>query len=269
MNKLLPLLPALALILSIPATAQTPAAPRSAQAAATASADHSSTATFSRWSLSLETGPSFPVGAFHDKTFYSSSAGFARTGIGAELEATYHFCPSFGLVLSAEFQDNPTTATSPYLSEDPGPLNQEKTVIQRQSWKIGRLLTGVVYEHALSKNKILAMQIRAMAGVVKTEIPGFKSLTVDGQTGTETVEAAWKYSRLSPGFAYRADAGFKYATTKKISVLVNAGYTGSRFTGTYSYDILGPDGTSFGSGKASKTIALGTIQCRAGVEISL
>jgi hypothetical protein len=108
-----------------------------------------------------------------------------------------------------------------------------------------------------------------MAGVMKTEIPGFKSLTVDGQTGTETVEVAWIYSRLSLGFAYQADAGFKYAITKRISVLVNAGYTGSRFTGRYSYDLLNPDGSSFATSKSSKTIALGTIQCRAGFEIGL
>jgi hypothetical protein len=259
MNKILLLLPVLVLILDMPATAQT----------ASPSPNHSATATFSRWSLSLETGPSFPTGAFHDKTFYSTSAGFARTGVGAELAATYHFCPSFGLVLSAGFQDNPTTATAPYLNEDPGPLNQEKTAIQRQSWKIGRLLTGVVFEHALSKNKRLALQIRAMAGVVKTEIPGLKSLIVDEQAGTETVDGGSKYSHLSPGFAYQADAGFKYVVTKRISVLVNTAYTGSRFTGRYTYSLLNPDGSSFDSGKASKTIALGTIQCRAGVEIGL
>jgi predicted porin len=258
MNKLLLLLPAL--ILSIPAMAQTAAAQGSG---------HPATATFSRWSLSMETGPSFPVGNFHDKTFYSTSAGFARTGVGAELAATYHFCPSFGLALSAGFQDNPTTATAPYLNEDPGPFNQENTVIQRQSWKIGRLLAGAVYGHTLSKNKRLALRIRALAGVVKTEIPGFRSLTVDGQTGTETVGVAWKYSHLSPGFAYQTDAGFKYAITKRISVLVNAGYTGSRFTGRFSNDILNPDGSSLETGKDSKTIALGTIQCRAGIEIGL
>jgi hypothetical protein len=259
MNKPLLLLPVLVLILNMPVAAQT----------ASSSPNHHATATFSRWSLLLEAGPSFPVGAFLDKTFYSTSAGFARTGIGAELAATYRFCPSFGLALSAGFQDNPTTAAAPFLNEDPGPLNQERTVIKRQSWKIGRLLAGAVYEHALSKNRRLALQIRAMAGVVKTEVPGFKSLTVDGQSGTETVEVAWKYSRLSLGFAYQADAGFKYAITKRISVLVNAGYTGSRFTGRYSYDILNPDGSSFESGKASKTIALGTIQCRSGIDISL
>jgi hypothetical protein len=260
MNKLLLLLPALALIQSLQAKAQTEAAPLS---------NHPATTTFSRWSLSLETGPSFPVGNFHDRTFYSTSAGFARTGIGAELAATYHFCPSFGLVLSAGFQDNPTTATAPYLSEDPGPSNQEKTAIQHQSWKIGRLLTGVVYEHALSKNKRLALQIRATAGVVKTEVPSLKSLFVDEQTGTETVDGGSKYSQLSPGFAYQADAGFKYAIMKRLSVLVNAGYTGSRFTGRYTYSLLNLDGSSFASGKGSKTIALGTIQCRAGVEIGL
>jgi hypothetical protein len=260
MNKLHQLLPALVLILNVPAMAQTAVAPASA---------HASTAGFSRWSLSLETGPSFPVGNFHNKTFYSTSAGFARTGIGAELAATYRFCPSFGLVLSAGFQDNPTTATAPYLSESPGPFNQEKIAIQHQSWKIGRLLTGVVYEHELSKNKRLALQIRAMAGVVKTEVPGLKSLFVDEQTGIETVDGGTKYSQLSPGFAYQADAGVKYVITKRISVLVNTGYTGSRFTGRYTYNLLNPDGSSFASGEGSKTIALGTIQCRAGVEIGL
>ena len=256
MKKKQLLLPALVLILSIPAKAQTPA---------TSGSNHPATATFSRWSLSLETGPAFPVGNFNDKNFYSTSAGFARTGFGADLAATYRFCPSFGLALSAGFQDNPTAATAPYLNEAPGPLNQEQTIVERNSWKIGRLLTGAVYEHALSKNKRLALRIRAMAGIVKTGVPAFRYV----YSATEAVEVGWKYSHLSPGFAYQADAALKYAITKRISALVNAGYTGSRFTGRFTYDVLNPDGSSFESGRSSKTIALGTIQCRAGIEIGL
>ena len=255
MNKLLPLLPALALILHIPATAQTNSTSRGPSAARAA---------FSRWSLSLETGPSFPTGNFHDKTFYSTSAGSANTGVGAELATTYRLCPSFGLTMSAGFQHNPSV-TTPFLDEAPGPSNEPAERVEHESWKIGRLLTGAVYERALSKNKRLVLQIRAMAGVVKTDVPGFKY--VDAGTGAS--EGAWKYSQLSPGFAYQADAGFKYVITKRISVLVNTGYTGSRFTGRYTYNLLNPDGTSFETAKGSKTIALGTIQCRAGIEIGL
>ena len=81
MNKLVVLLPALVLILHFPAKTQTATAQRS---------DHPATATFTRWSLSLETGPSFPVGTFGNRSYYSTDAGYAKTGIGADLAATYH-----------------------------------------------------------------------------------------------------------------------------------------------------------------------------------
>jgi hypothetical protein len=259
MNKLVVLLSALVLILHFPAKAQTATAQRS---------DHPATATFTRWSLSLETGPSFPVGTFGNRSYYSTDAGYAKTGIGADLAATYHFCPSFGLALSAGFQHNPT-ATVPYYDEDPALVNQGEAIIIRQSWNMGRLLAGAVYEHALSKNKRLALRIRAMAGVLKTEIPGFKVMAVGEQSGTETVDASWKFSRLSLGFAYLADAGFKYAITQRISLVADAGFAGSNFIGRYSYDLLNPDGSSYYSGKASRPIGLGTIQCRAGIDIPL
>jgi opacity protein-like surface antigen len=256
MNKLLLLLAALTLMLSIPATAQT----------ASTGSNHPATADFSRWSLSLETGPSFAAGAFSSKNYFRSNAGFARTGFGADLAATYRFCPSFGLTMSAGFQDNPTGTTTHFV-EYPGPFEDE-LLSKRNAWKTHRLLAGAVYERALSKNNRLTLRIRGMAGVLKTEIPGSTTYSV-GQSGSKVLEEAWQYSKLTPGFCYQADAGVKYRIRHGLSVLVDAGYTGSKFNGSYSFVIINPDGSGFLTGKTSKPIALGTIQCRAGVEIGL
>ena len=110
MNRILFCLATLVFCLKIPATAQTATAPRS---------DHPATTTFSRWSLSLETGPAFPVGAFHSIAQISPMAGYARTGYGAELSGNYRICHALGITLAAGLQQNPTATTLLY-SEFPG-----------------------------------------------------------------------------------------------------------------------------------------------------
>jgi len=210
------------------------------------------------WSLAIEGGPAFPVGAFHSKAYPSNDAGYARTGLGAELSVTYRFRPSFGFTLAAGLQKDPSEKNISY-----------DAIYDRKDWTIGSLLAGPEYERSLSTKNGLALRVRAMAGIQKTRFPDFTVYgdNSNGQTAMNEY-SMWTYGPLPWAFAYQADAGVKWAVERHIALTLDAGYAGSRNTLNYTYNVTEDIALSI-NGNDHRPIATGTIQCRIGIEIGI
>lgn len=266
MNRILFCLATLVFCLKIPATAQTATAPRS---------DHPATTTFSRWSLSLETGPAFPVGAFHSIAQISPMAGYARTGYGAELSGNYRICHALGITLAAGFQQNPTATTLLY-SEFPGAQGQGPSSVTRQHWSIVRLLAGPSYSIPLLPKKGLSLRFRALAGALKTKIPDV-TISTPGPPNSLTTGSTdyFAYGSLHWAFAYQADVALQWNFTRRLALTLDAGYAGSKQEENYTSaeyfselpPYVGVTTTSYQPGRMTSTVATGALYTRLGIGI--
>ena len=175
----------------------------------------------SRWSLSLSAGPSFPTGKFASKDLLSDESGDARIGAGAELALTYWLNPCIGLMFAAAGQENPIgTFTSP---PDPG---FGTLTIENDPWKIARFLAGGTFSHPLSAG--FSLDFRALAGLLKTSIPGYTYHTNSG-SGLSTSQSAGKAAAfpLPWTFAYEAGAGLKWQSPGRLFLRLDAAYIGA------------------------------------------
>jgi opacity protein-like surface antigen len=186
-----------------------------------------------RWSLGLAAGPAFPVGAFHNIAYASPTAGYARTGYGAELSGNYRLYHTLGITLAAGFQDNPGATTRLY-PLDPAPLGEPASTMTRKHWNMARLLAGPSWSMPLLPKKGLSLRFRALAGALKTKIPdvttyspGLPNTVSAGITDYHT------YGPLPWAFAYQADAGLQWHVTHRLALSLDAGYEGSRCNATY------------------------------------
>jgi hypothetical protein len=224
--------------------------------------------TFSHWSLSLEAGPVFPVGAFHHNDPYSttSNAGNARTGVGADLSATYRFAPSFGLTILGGIAEAPEHNELLTLLTPGWPVT---LMVQNKHWKMARFLVGPTFEQPFTRKGRLSLQIRALAGLLKTRVPDFTEYA--GTQPTDAGAVNYLNGPLPWAFAYQADAGLKWKLTRYAEVIVNAGYMGSRHTASYSQELMKQSGGGAyePTQQVSQSIDIGMIQFHAGVEVSL
>jgi hypothetical protein len=221
--------------------------------------------TFSHWSLALETGPAFPVGAFGN-THSTGTSGNARTGGGAELSATYRFCPSLGVTVLAGVGLNPEhNGVTPVIT--PGGVYFLEN--QYKDWKMTRFLAGPTFEYPLAASGRVSLRLRALAGVLKTRLPDFTQYETSDATKSDA--ETWIYGKLPWAFVYQADAGLKWEIKRYLALTLDAGYMASKHTSNpYLTVVEANDGVVLSSAQAfKKTVDIGVIQCQAGVEFSL
>jgi hypothetical protein len=208
--------------------------------------------TYSRWSIGLSAGPSFPTGKFAHKNTGEVGSGYALTGVGAELTAGYRLNRTFGLVAIAGWQENKQRIDQSLIVPGTGTLMVVPP--PGHTWKIARLLTGVSYSYPFSTRSGPTLQIRVLGGLLKTSIPG----VLNGFSITENPPA------LPWTFCYQADAGLKWKLSPRFSLTTTAGYTGSSPVShvLISGDALEPAAIPY-------HYFIGSIQIRAGVEMRL
>ena len=216
---------------------------------------------FSHWSIGFSAGPSFPTGHFGSKSNQDKS-GYAATGFSAEVTGGYAFNQSFGLALVAGEQKNKFAIFSQNTAQ-PVAINTHN-----HDWRITRILTGGVFTRPFTTRKKLFFQVRLLAGVLKTGIPGY-SYDLVGLPGQPTPlhESAPDLS-MPWAFCYQADAGLKWKLSHGISLVLNAGYSGAQPAYTHTYTV-GISGSDFIYQKYSRSMPIGSVHCRAGVDISL
>jgi hypothetical protein len=215
----------------------------------------------SHWSIGIVAGPSFPTGHFRSKTNQDKS-GYAATGFSAEVTGGYAFNRSFGLVLVAGEQENKFAIFSQN-SAQPVAINT-----YNHDWRITRILTGGVFTRPFRTREKLFFQVRLLAGVLKTGIPGYSYDLVALPGQPIPLHESIPDLSMPWAFCYQADAGLKWKLSHGSSLVLNAGYSGAQpvYTNTYTVGISGND---FIYQKISRRMPVGSLHCRAGANISL
>lgn len=222
---------------------------------------------FSHWSMGLATGPAFPVGGFADKSGnvgLGNGAGFAKTGITAEIYGLYRFSRHFGVALIASGQEN-AVGNPAHTILSPG---FNGIVTHNYDWKIGRILGGPVFDQPLSAQGRLSLRVRLLAGILKTGIPGYSYTLNDRTGGVSTGGGKAPTLGLPWAFAYQADAGLSYKLPRGISLVANTGYAGATPGQTFYYMIF-DNNSYYTSGVGKRKAPTGAVRLQAGVELAL
>lgn len=220
---------------------------------------------FAPWSAGFSIGPSFPIGHFASKNFYSYEAGSAATGVSAELTGGYAFSRSWGMALLVGGQDNAHNPIpySRYFFTVPFTVPVTVTNAHFPHWKIARILAGGVYAHSLSSREKLFLQIRLLAGVLKTNVPGYSDDVYVGRSGPTHIDVPEFH--MSWTFSYQADAGLKWKLSGRTFLVANAGYSGAQPAYIYYESVSG----RIYPASIPYTSPITSIQLRAGMEVRL
>jgi hypothetical protein len=216
---------------------------------------------FSRWSIGTTAGPSFPTGHFAARGSDEKS-GFASTGASAEVAGGYAFNRFLKLALVAGGQENHFSI----FAQDPAPLVVSNA--HHQNWKVIRILTGGVYTRPFTAKEKCCLQVRLLAGVLKTSVPGYSYDLAGIQGQSAPLHQSAPDHAMPWAFCYQADAGLKWKWSQRIFLVINAGYSGAQPTYTNTY-LLGLSPNGFLYQKISQRMPVGSVHCRAGVEWDL
>jgi hypothetical protein len=214
---------------------------------------------FSHWSIGFSAGSTFPTGSFGSKKSSDREAGYARTGVSAEIAGTYAINRSFGIALVVSGQENKyglfTNITA----------NTILTNTSSQNWKMARILTGGVYTRPFSLQGKLSLRIRLLAGILKTSIPSYSYDFVEVSGQPVSLHETSPNHPMPWTFCYQGDAGLKWKVSKGMSLVADAGYSGARPVYSYIMSVYGIAGQP----KISEPAPVGTIHLRVGAEVRL
>jgi hypothetical protein len=228
-------------------------------------------AVLSRWSIGFSAGPSFPVGKYGYKKFPDNEAGYAQTGYGAEIFLGYRLNRSFGAVLVMNGQENATTNSPqhrPILYPPTPNFNYTTTVdFHSHNWKIARFLAGGVFNRPLSGRGGISLQLRILAGVLKTGVPGYSSSTYNNVTSLTFSDGNVSDANTPWTFCYQGDAGLTFPLSHKAFLLANMGYAGADPVVRYPYYYT--PGNLPKPVTPANTYHTGTVHLRIGVGVDL
>jgi hypothetical protein len=232
----------------------------------------------SRWSIGLAAGPAFPLGSFaHFHTPVAS--GSVQRGVTAEISASYRICRSFAATAVVNGQTNrgdgiPYQWLSPTSVADPANINH--------NWMLVRVLAGGTYSLPLSKRQRFALLGRLLGGIQKTRTADFNFVVpgvaegipfpgpVPGplQTGVLSIAGTFSGVSLPWSFAYQADAGLRWKLDGRLSLVVYAGYNGSKPSKEFTY-YHNNSGTTYTTVTAKESFSTATLHALAGIELRL
>lgn len=130
--------------------------------------------------ISLQAGPSFPLGEFSSAATQSYSSpsllGLPKIGFGGKLTAAYGFLgKSFGLLLSLSHANHPNYSEfeGKYYRYESSGLGTQRSISSytytSSNWKLTALQAGAFYEAV--KNQNFTLNLWLMAGVLQTRSP--------------------------------------------------------------------------------------------------
>jgi hypothetical protein len=243
-----------------PATAQTPVLPPPPV---------TGKSVFPHWFLGLSAGPAFPAGKFGDKKYPDPQAGYAHTGIGAEIDLGYRINRSFSVVLAVEGQTNGTdeAARKNFVHPTNGSYPAVVYTYHSYNWKMARFLAGGVYTRSLSAHGNLALQLRFLAGILMTGVPGYSATLYNSSNNSLTSAGNVADASLPWTFCYQGDAGLKFRLTHVLWLVANTGYAAANPAG-HNFSFPFPTGNPQPLHSTS-TFHTGTIHVRTGIELNL
>lgn len=170
--------------------------------------------------VAISIGPSIPIGDFASKDGKNDSAGFAKTGAIFDISFVYKLGKNLGISALLRGQSN-SVDNSAFANELSKQVGGSWTV-DSESWKIGGLMLGGYGSYPISSK--VSFDLKAMIGFLRASSPEL-FVTLNGSGG-----AAWvkQESKSATSFSYLVSTGFKFDVGKKIYLLTNLDYLGSK-----------------------------------------
>ncbi|MBS1533962.1 MAG: hypothetical protein JST78_02710 [Bacteroidetes bacterium] len=170
--------------------------------------------------VAISIGPSIPIGDFASKDGANDSAGFAKTGAIFDISFAYKLGKNLGISALLRGQSN-SFDNSAFASELAKQVGGSWTV-DSESWKIGGLMVGGYGSYPISSK--VSFDLKAMIGFLRASSPEL-FVTLDGSGGSVWVK---QESKSATSFSYLISTGFKFDVGKKIYLLTNLDYLGSK-----------------------------------------
>ena len=178
--------------------------------------------------LSLTIGPAMPIGNFAQKDSSSyvgfasyanklSGSGMAKLGYSVAGEYQCQFKKKFGLSVKFRWQQNPVNAevVKQYLLANNTWANA--AFVSFSNWTSSSLLVGGYYLFP-SKNKKIDVNLKLLAGVLKTALPK-KRYSLTNFPLSQYASVMEESKPIDLGFAFLASAGMTYHLNKKFDLL--------------------------------------------------
>lgn len=172
--------------------------------------------------VGVQAGASFPVGEFGKDDYGNNAAGFAKTGFHVAVDGAHYF--KGGIVALAgqlAFTDNGGLTKNDLQKIGDGFTDgfgvAESTVTGNGRY---RRLTGMVGPAVMFGGNKLKLEIRALAGVVKSLDTPEVTVQLEDNTDTKLVQ----HSSTSTVFGYQAGLGIHYAFTDRLGLVLRGDY---------------------------------------------
>ena len=223
------------------------------------------------WSFDLMAGPAFPVGQFANTEQQNPVSGPVHTGSLIEGSATYRLTRHFGVTILGASQYHNSDLPTRYipLSDPAHPPAEYQGLFGPQYRKMTRLLAGGVYTIPVNSHQTLAMLVRALAGIQKTQTANY-TYVLPASPNELNVFDFLPGQRLPWTFSYQADAGFQWKPARHWALVVYTGYNGSRPSYDLNIGKLFAPSTGGGNSDIKKlNFPTGSVLLRGGVQFSL
>jgi hypothetical protein len=173
--------------------------------------------------IAISLGPSFATGDFASTNMDNKSAGFAKTGAIFDITFAYKLNKNFGVSALLRGQANKTDAQA-FADEMIKQIPMDNVAIRTEtgSWGIGALLLGGFGSFPIQKD--LSFEPRVMVGFASATSPGL-TFNIDTPEGSAWVKQS---SATATDFAYLFGMGVKYNAGKRVCILGNIDYFGSK-----------------------------------------
>lgn len=172
--------------------------------------------------VGVQAGASLPAGEFGKADYGDNAAGYAKTGFHLAVDGAHYFKGgAVGLAGQLAFSDNGGLTKADLQKIGDGFTDgfgvAESTVTGDGRY---RRLTGMVGPALLFGGDKLKLELRALAGVVKSLDTPEVTVQLEDNTATKLVQ----HSSTSTVFGYQAGLGLHYAFTDRIGLVLRGDY---------------------------------------------
>lgn len=170
--------------------------------------------------IAISLGPSIPIGDFSSKNANNESAGWAQTGAIIDFSFAYKFGKNFGISVLLRGQANgiDNNALASELTKQAG----GSWTVNSKAWSIGGFMFGGYGSFPISDK--VSFDSRAMIGFLSSTSPEL-NITLNGSGGAGWIKQS---SVTATSFSYLIGGGFKFDVGRKICLLANLDYLGSK-----------------------------------------
>jgi hypothetical protein len=178
-----------------------------------------------KWMTEISIGPSFPVGKYKSKDYKDSTAGLAKTGIGASISLGYRLSDHIVILFLGGGAQNKQDEVAMTKSWNENARPGVRTEVHTNSWEIGKLMLGAGMKLPISKSGKFSSASKILAGISKTTIPAYSGImyvndAVNGEFSFGKISLPWT-------FCFQINTGFNLQVSHKIYVLTDFNYFNS------------------------------------------